>query len=125
MALAERDTTGGVPDAKTTVWWPVAILTLVNVFNYIDRMLLASFLPTVQKELSLNDMEGGIVVSAFIVIYMVASPVFGWLGDRGVRKRWIALGVGLWSLATGLAGFAKSFGTLLAARATVGIGEAA
>ena len=55
----------------------------------------------------------------------MASPVFGWGGDRGSRPRWMGLGVGLWSLATGLAGLARSFTGLFAARAAVGVGEAA
>jgi len=47
------------------------------------------------------------------------------LGDRRARPRLIALGVGIWSLATALSGFAVSYLTLLAARAVVGVGEAA
>jgi len=51
--------------------------------------------------------------------------VFGALGDRFARPRLIAFGVACWSVATSLAGFAGSFGALLAARASVGVGEAA
>jgi MFS transporter, Spinster family, sphingosine-1-phosphate transporter len=51
--------------------------------------------------------------------------VFGALGDRRSRPRLIALGVACWSFATALSGFAVNFLTLFAARAAVGVGEAA
>ena len=56
---------------------------------------------------------------------MAASPLFGTLGDRRSRPPLIAMGVMIWSIATTLAGFARGFTSLFAARATVGIGEAA
>ncbi|MGH8324285.1 MAG: spinster family MFS transporter, partial [Steroidobacteraceae bacterium] len=62
---------------------------------------------------------------AFMLVYMLAAPVFGVLGDRGSRTRPIAIGVFLWSTATLLSGFAGNYAHLLGARALVGIGEAA
>ena len=41
-----------------------------------------------------------------------------------MRKKLIALGVGLWSVATAIAGFAQTFGQLFVSRSAVGIGEA-
>ena len=73
----------------------------------------------------LNDFELGTLMSGFLIVYMLAAPVFGRLGDRGSRPRPIAIGVFVWSLATGLSGLARSYVQLLAARAVVGIGEAA
>lgn len=63
-------------------------------------------------------------MSGFLVVYTLAAPVFGALGDRRSRPRLIAMGVACWSVATALSGFAGSYLTLLAARASVGIGEA-
>jgi MFS family permease len=60
-----------------------------------------------------------------MLVYMLAAPVFGALGDRGSRTRPIAIGVFVWSLATLLSGFAGNYLHLLGARALVGIGEAA
>ncbi len=64
-------------------------------------------------------------MTGFILVYMLTSPVFGTLGDRRGRPRLLALGVGIWSIATALGGLARSFAGLFAARATVGVGEAA
>src|SRR5258708_37186438 len=56
---------------------------------------------------------------------MLTSPIFGTLGDRGNRPRLMAIGVGIWSVATALGGFATNFFNLFVARSSVGIGEAA
>ena len=75
--------------------------------------------------MSLNDTQIGWLVPAFMLVYMVAAPLFGAWGDRGARTRPIAIGVFLWSLATALSGLAHDYPQLLAGRALVGIGEAA
>jgi MFS family permease len=55
---------------------------------------------------------------------MCAAPVFGWLGKEGSRVRLAASGLGIWSLATMLAGISSGYYQLLGARSLVGIGEA-
>ena len=104
----------------------LGILAGVNLLNYFDRYIVAALLPDFKRApMHLNDFELGTLMSGFLVVYMLAAPVFGRLGDRGARPRPIAIGVFLWSLATGLSGLARSYAQLLAARALVGIGEAA
>jgi MFS family permease len=64
-------------------------------------------------------------MTGFVLVYMLTSPIFGTLGDRRGRPRLLALGVGIWSVATALGGLARNFAGLFSARATVGVGEAA
>src|SRR5436190_7034700 len=102
------------------------VLTLINLFNYLDRWIVAALAESMKhSELQLSDTELGSLMTGFIVVYMLAAPVFGSLGDTRSRTRLIGLGVALWSVATALAGFARSYASLFAARAAVGIGEAA
>ena len=104
----------------------LAILTLVNLFNYLDRYVVASLVESLKKsELSLSDTQAGSLMTGFVIVYMLTSPIFGTLGDRQGRPRLLALGVGIWSVATALGGLARSFAGLFAARAAVGVGEAA
>ncbi|MEO8381214.1 MAG: MFS transporter [Acidobacteriota bacterium] len=105
--------------------YALLILTLINLFNYIDRWVVAAVVEPVKAELGLTDAQMGLIAAAFIVVYTMASPVFGALGDKRGRPPLIALGVAIWSLSTGVAGFARGFWTLFAARSTVGVGEAA
>ena len=104
----------------------LAILTLINLFNYLDRYVVASLVESLKKsDLHLSDTQAGSLMTGFVIVYMLTSPIFGTLGDRRGRPRLLALGVGIWSIATALGGLARSFLGLFAARATVGIGEAA
>ncbi|RMH40919.1 MAG: MFS transporter [Deltaproteobacteria bacterium] len=111
---------------------PYAILTvlaLVNFFNYVDRQVLSGLVVFVQRPaasggLGLTDGQAGLLQSAFMVVHSVASIPLGIAADRFVRRKMIAVGVALWSAATALAGFARTFGQLFASRAAVGIGEA-
>jgi MFS family permease len=106
--------------------WSLVVLTFINLFNYLDRFVVSSLVESLKKsELALTDTQAGSLATAFLVVYMLTSPIFGTLGDRRARPRLLAIGVGIWSLATALGGFARNFLGLFAARATVGIGEAA
>ncbi len=106
--------------------WGLAILSFINLFNYLDRYLVSALVePLKHSELALSDAELGSLMSGFLAVYTLAAPLFGALGDRRSRPRLIAFGVGIWSLATVLSGFAGSYIGLLAARASVGVGEAA
>ena len=104
----------------------LAILAGINLLNYLDRYVVSALLPDLKRApMHLTDFELGTLMSGFLVVYMLAAPIFGRLGDRGSRPRPIAIGVFLWSLATGISGLARNYVQLLAARAFVGIGEAA
>lgn len=105
----------------------LVVLTLVNLFNYIDRYVVAALVETLKSKegLSLTDSEAGLLPTAFILVYMLTSGMFGSISDRHSRPRLIALGVAVWSLATAVGGFATGFFSLLAARALVGVGEGA
>jgi MFS family permease len=107
----------------------LVMLTGLNLLNYIDRMIVAAVLrkiqlPVAEGGLHLTDFKGGLLVTAFLAGYFVTSPFFGARADKGARKGLIALGVGIWSLATIGSGIASSFPMLFAARAIVGVGEA-
>lgn len=103
----------------------VVVLTAMNLLNYIDRWVPSAVKDLFKEDLKLTDTQTSLPLSAFIIVYMIASPVFGSLADRAPRKVLIAAGVAIWSLATAAAAFADGFATLLVARAAVGIGEAA
>lgn len=106
--------------------WGLGILSFINLFNYLDRYLLSALVERLKhSELALNDAQLGALMSAFLAVYTLTAPVFGALGDRRSRPKLIAFGVAVWSLATALSGLAGSYVALLAARASVGIGEAA
>ena len=101
------------------------ILTAINMLNYVDRYLVPPLVPDLERVMGLTHEQVGWLWPAFMLVYMVTAPVFGALGDRGSRTRPIAIGVFVWSIATVLSGFARNYHELFAARALVGVGEAA
>ena len=104
--------------------YALGLLLAVNLLNYIDRQVLFAVFPLIKADLKISDTELGFLGSAFMFSYMLLAPLFGWLGDRWSRVKLASSGLVIWSLATALAGFAPGYRTLLAARATVGVGEA-
>jgi predicted MFS family arabinose efflux permease len=105
----------------------LAILTGLNLLNYIDRYVMAAVLPKVQEDLGLSNALGGSLMTVFLVGFFATSPLFGTWADRvgtGGRKRLLLLGVAVWSAATIASGLARGAASLVAARAVVGVGEA-
>jgi len=110
--------------AYTALW----LLLGINLFNYIDRQVLAAVEPDIRATLfAANDVNAmaktGALGTAFLITYMLTAPALGWLADR--FSRWIIIGsaVILWSVASGASGLAATFFALLLTRVFVGIGE--
>jgi len=126
----------------------LALLLLINLFNYIDRQVLAAVVGPIRRTFfnqsgggdSLNsvihwfqnqlgfkpeDALLGLLGTAFMLIYMIGAPVFARLAETKSRWAIVAWGVILWSIASGASGLAPTFLALLLTRCCVGIGEAA
>lgn len=107
----------------------LTLLLAINLFNYIDRYVLAAVLPTLKLEFLAGDphqnFKAGWWTSAFLFAYFLTAPIFGLLADRFSRWLLVGTGVAIWSLASGWSGMATSFAMLLCTRLFVGIGEAA
>ncbi|MGB6451582.1 MAG: MFS transporter [Steroidobacteraceae bacterium] len=114
------------PVARRLAVGGLAALTVLNLLNYLDRYVVSALVPDLQKaHMGLTDFRAGALMTGFLVVYMLTAPLFGVLGDRISRTRTMAVGVLIWSLATGLSGIARNYLQLLIGRAIVGIGEAA
>lgn len=103
----------------------LAILALVSFFNYMDRMLLAVIAEPLKLEMQLSDAQIGLLSGfAFSALFAIAGIPIARLADRSNRVRLLSLSIAIWSAATALTGFARSFPQLFAARMAVGLGEA-
>jgi MFS family permease len=102
----------------------LALFTGLNLLNYLDRFVLAAVIDPIQKELGISNAWAGALAPVFIVGYVLTSPIFGWLADRGSRKGLIAIGVLVWSVGTFGTGLAHTLPMLLLMRVIVGVGEA-
>jgi len=102
----------------------LAVLTGLNVLNYLDRYVAAAVLPLLLAGLALTDTQGGSLQTMVIVVYTLVSPLAGWIAPLTSRFRLAAIGAIIWSAATFASGLASTFTLLLVARALVGFGEA-
>ena len=142
-ATAVADAERPLPGARGAL----ALLLAINLFNYIDRQVLAAVVPDIRREFFSGGAAGGmahlltwcqrhlgfrpqdaligVLSMAFMAVYMIGAPLFARLAAR--RSRWIIVGAAViaWSAATGLSGLAATFGALLLTRCFVGVGEAA
>lgn len=105
--------------------WMLAVLTVINICNALDRTLISILLPDVKAELALTDWELGMVTGpAFAIFYSLMGLQLGWLAERVNRTRMIAIALTTWSAMTALTGAARSFLHLMILRVAVAIGEA-
>ncbi|QDX80148.1 hypothetical protein B9N43_02065 [Denitratisoma sp. DHT3] len=103
----------------------LALLSLVYVFNFIDRQILSMLIEPIKQEFGVSDTAMGILTGfAFVVFYTLAGiPIARW-ADRGSRKFIITLSLTIWSAMTAACGLARNFAELALLRVLVGIGEA-
>lgn len=113
----------------------LVLLLCINLFNYIDRQVLAAVEPEIRREYLSQDepahakVKMGLLAYGFLLTYMVVAPLFGALADRFSRWHLIGIGVTLWSVASGASGVAwplgvgAAFWVLFLTRCFVGVGE--
>lgn len=101
----------------------LALLTGLNLFNYIDRYVLFAVQPLIQNEFHRSDADFGFLTTAFILCYAVVAPFIGVLADRYPRKWIIAGGAFVWSAATLLTAVTYDYRTLFLRHMIVGVGE--
>ena len=103
----------------------LAVLLVVYVFNFIDRIIIGILAPLIKADLHLTDTQLGLLGgTAFALLYTALGIPIGWLADRTGRVWIITLALSLWSLLTAACGAAQGFTQLFLARLGVGIGEA-
>ncbi|HJY87335.1 MAG TPA: MFS transporter [Candidatus Acidoferrales bacterium] len=112
-------------DFSGAQWRVLVILMLVNFVNYVDRQIIFSLFPALRRDFGLSFGQLGSLATAFTLVLALGSLPLGILADRISRRMVISAGVLFWSAATFFSGLAGSFRSLLAARALVGVGEAA
>lgn len=108
-----------------TSWYALLLVVLMQAMSMVDRQVLSILLPRIKADLNVGDAEMGLLYgTVFALFYALFSLPLGRLSDGWIRTRLLAISLFGWSVATGLAGFAKGFTLLAISRLGVGIGEA-
>jgi MFS family permease len=105
--------------------YAMVILTVVYMFNFIDRTILAILLPAIRDEFKVSDTVLGLLAGpAFVVFYVILGIPIAQFADRSNRRNVVALALAVWSGMTAISGLALNIWHLTLARIGVGIGEA-
>lgn len=111
--------------SKAYRYYALAVLTLVYIFNFVDRQIIVILSEYIIEDLDLSLAQYGTLSGiAFAAIYCVFGIPIARYADKGNRRNVIAVSVTVWSVFTALCGSVQNFWQLFAARFGVGIGEA-
>jgi len=106
-------------------WYVLGMLTLVYVFNFIDRQLLVILAEPIKEEFDLTDTHlGWLTGFSFAIFYVTLGIPIARYADKNNRKNVVALSLAIWSGMTALSGQVQNFTQLFLARIGVGVGEA-
>ena len=104
-------------------WFILIMVFIATGLNFLDRQVLSMTIIKIQDELSISDVQYGMVNTAFLISYALMFTIGGRLIDKVGGKTGLAVSVGIWSIASALHGVMNSFNQMLAFRFLLGVGE--
>lgn len=106
-------------------YYALGMLVVVYTLNFIDRQIVSILLPSIQADMEISDVLGGMLAGSFFaVFYSTLGIPIATIADRGNRRNLISIALLIWSAMTALCGLAQNFVQLALARIGVGVGEA-
>jgi MFS family permease len=99
------------------------LMFFLATINYVDRVVLSVSATPMAKEFDISPVQLGYLFSSFLWLYVICLVPMGMIVDKFGTRAVNAAGIGLWSIATALTGFAPGFSTLIASRVLMGVGE--
>ena len=103
----------------------LVVLALINLVSYAARNALFAVYPELTARYHIDHAEIGFLQTVFMLPHAIATLPFGWAGDRYDRRRVLALGMLLASVAGAAGALAQNTTQLAISRAVVGFGTAA
>jgi ACS family glucarate transporter-like MFS transporter len=117
-----RSQYGGIAMTNRRVLIFVLMFFLATI-NYVDRVVLSVSATPIAKEFDISPVQLGYLFSSFLWLYVICLVPMGMIVDKFGTRAVNAAGIGLWSIATALTGFAPGLSTLIASRVLMGVGE--
>lgn len=132
LAVMSKPLQAGTDDAAVeneerapSARWALASLALSSLLSALGGSIANVALPTLASTFGASFQEVQWIVLAYLLTLTASIVGVGRLGDVVGRRRVLLAGLGLFTLATALAGLAPSLGLLIVARAAQGLGAAA
>jgi MFS family permease len=107
-----------------SAWVALAVLFAIGACSMADRYVLAMLAPYVKRDLHLTDAQLGLLVGpAIAILYATMGVPLGHWADRLHRVRFLAACLSIWSVFTGMGGFAANVWQLGLSRVGVSAAE--
>src|SRR4051812_20664517 len=101
----------------------LGILSCAWLLCYVDRMVMATAIPFIAKDLHLSPLVMGGVLSAFFAGYALMQIPGGLLADRFGPRAVLTASIAWWSVLTALTGMVPGLTAMLVIRTLFGVGE--
>jgi sugar phosphate permease len=105
---------------RNVLWLTVAVYMI----TYMDRVVIATAAPSIQKEFNFSLQTMGWIFSAFQIGYAACQIPGGWMGDRFGARRALTGVVVWWSIFTAGTAMMWSAASMFVCRLLFGMGEA-
>ena len=113
------------PRSRSYGWYILGLLAAVNFLNYANRNVVFPVYDDLRLTFGFSNAELGLLGTVFMLSHALVTVPIGWAGDRFDRRKVMALGLLVWSVAALASAIAVGLGTMLLSRALVGVGTAA
>lgn len=105
-------------------WWVLAITCLAVFVTVLDGTIVNVALPSLSEELAAGTRDLQWVVDSYLLVFCALLLGAGSLGDRIGRRKILIIGLIVFAATSAFAGASGSVGSLISARALMGIGAA-
>jgi MFS family permease len=104
-------------------WYVLGTFFVFILLHQADKLLIGPLTTPIMQSFGINEAQMGLVFSGAIVVSAIFYPLWGFLYDRFVRARLLALASFIWGATTWLSALARSFPLFVATRASTGIDD--
>ena len=102
----------------------VGLLAFLSVITFLDRMVIAVTGPAIQKDLNIDPIAWGWVLSAYVLAYSAFEIPSGAMGDKHGYRRELTRITVWWSFFTGITAICQNVWQVAVARFLFGMGAA-
>jgi EmrB/QacA subfamily drug resistance transporter len=102
----------------------LAALTIAGIAYALQQTMVVPALPALQRDLHTSTTWVTWLLTGFLLVSAIATPIFGKLGDQHGKERLLLISMGIFFVGCVLAVFAWNIWSLIGARAIQGVGGA-
>ncbi|MGQ9479361.1 MAG: MFS transporter [Thermoproteota archaeon] len=102
-------------------WYVTFLFFIFVVLHYADKFLISPLLTKIRDEFKLGYTELGAIETGTILIAVAFMPIWGYLFDKYVRPKLVALASAVWSFTTIFSTFSTNYTELFITRSLTGI----